>query len=210
MNDAAQKIVVTIAVLSGTVLCQLGDSLILLDSEENQAFASEIENRQIRGAVVATTYFSVKIKSEEDGLVTFYVPENDKLAKHEVGQLLTGDQVTILWSREERRNWVRDVAGEGVHEGKVTALGDAWIEVQHKDRRNVRYRAPWRGGNPADGGGLDREVVRKLGTVRVGDQVAVTWAMPDGKRVMNVAIRERGERSIKPAKDDLPKASPER
>ena len=38
---------------------------------------------------------------------------------------------------------------KGVLEGKVTALGDAWIEVQDKDRRKVRYHAPWRGGNPA-------------------------------------------------------------
>jgi hypothetical protein len=113
MNDAAKKVIVTVAVLSGAVLCQLGDSPILLEAGENQAFAGEIDNHQTRGVVVTTTYFSVKLRSEEDGLVTFYVPEKDKLAKHEVGQLLTGDQVTILWGREDGCKWVRDVAGEG-------------------------------------------------------------------------------------------------
>lgn len=112
MNDAAKKVIVTVAVLSGAVLCQLGDSPILLEAGEDQAFAGEIDNHQTRGVVVATTCFSVKLRSEEDGLVTFYVPEKDKLAKHEVGQLLTGDQVTILWCREDGRKWVRKVTGE--------------------------------------------------------------------------------------------------
>lgn len=49
----------------------------------------------------------MKLKSEEDGLVTFYLPEKDKLTKHEVGQLTMGDQVTILWNQEAGRKWVR-------------------------------------------------------------------------------------------------------
>lgn len=72
---------------------------------------SELQFKQT-GVVVATTYFSVKLKSDEDGLAIFYIPENDKLVKHKVGQLLVGDQVAILWGREDGRKWVRNISGE--------------------------------------------------------------------------------------------------
>lgn len=36
----------------------------------------------------------------------------------------------------------------------------------------------------------DKEVLRKLGTVRVGDRVALTWEMPEGKRVVVELDRE--------------------
>ena len=113
MNDTAKRVIVTVAVFSGAVLCQLGELPNQLEAGENQLFAGEIDNRQTRGVVVKTTYFSVKVRSEEDGLVTFYVPENDELVKDEVGQLLRGDQVSIVWGREDGLNWVREVVGDG-------------------------------------------------------------------------------------------------
>lgn len=208
MNDSAKKVVVTVAVLSGAVLCQLGDTPVLLNQGARQVFAGEAENRSTRGQVTALTDFSVTLQVEEDA-VTFHVPKEHKLAIHEVGQLLKGDRVTVSWVEEEGRKWIRDIDGEGVVEGTVTALGDAWIEIANEDGRKLRYRAPWRGGNPADGGGPDRDVIRKIGAARVGDRVAVTWTMPEGKRVVNVAVRGRGEQPAAADRGDLTKAPPE-
>ena len=210
MNGTGKRVIVTVAVISGWVLCQLGDSPVLREPGANQAFAGEAEGNRTKGEVTALTDFSVTLKVENES-VTFHVPKNNKLAIHEVGQLLPGDKITVTWAEDDSRKWVRDIDGEGVIEGHVTSLGDAWIEVQVESGRRLRYRAPWRGGNPSDGGGPDREVVRKLGGVRVGDQVAVTWAMPEGKRLMNVAVRKRGERTVENAADrgDLTKAPPE-
>lgn len=104
MNAAARKVIVGVAVLMGTILCQLGDSTILLNAGENHESVGEVDIDKTRGVVVVTTCFSVKIRSEEDGLVTFYFPEKDKLTKPKVGTLAKGDLVTIHWSREGRKN----------------------------------------------------------------------------------------------------------
>lgn len=210
MKDATKKVVVTVAVLSGAVLCHFSDPPVLLQAGSNRAFAGQVGGTRTTGEVVALADFSVTLKAKGKS-VTFHVPKGNKFALHEVGDLIKGDKVTVAWVEEDGRKWVRDVDGEGVVEGTVTALGDAWIEVRLKGGRKKRYRAPWRGGNPADGGGPDRVVVRKLGGVRVRDRVAVTWAMPEGKRVMDVKVLQRASRPAKETASRVPltKAPPE-
>ncbi len=178
MEDAAKKIVVTVAVLSGAVLCQLGVSPILLEAWENQAFASENDNHQTRGVVLATTDFSVKLRSEQDGIVTFYVPEKDKLAKHEVGQLLKGDQVTILWGREDGRKWVRNVAGAGVVEGNhrtrgvVAATSYFSVKLRSEEDGLVTFYVPEK----------DKLAKHEVGQLLTGDQVTILWGRDDGRK----------------------------
>ena len=154
--NRAKKVVVTVAVLSGAVLCELGSGPVLLQSGDRQAFADEIENRKTSGEVASTTDKTVTLSTKDGKKATFHVGEN-KLTIHEAGQLLKGDAVTIAWIEDGGRRWIRDIDGEGVLEGEITALGDAWLEVRAGNRK-VKLRAPWRGGNPSDGGGPDREV----------------------------------------------------
>ena len=205
--NRVKKVVVTVAVLSGAVLCELGGGTVLLQSGSSQVFADEVESRKTSGEVTSTTDSTVTLKAKDGESTTFHVGDN-KLTIHEAGQLLKGDKVTIAWVQDGERRRIRDIDGEGVLEGIITSLGDAWLEVQTEGKHKVKLRAPWRGGNPADGGGPDREVVKKIGTVRVGDEVAVTWAMPEGKRVMDVRLRKAADRTAVPV-GDLTKAPPE-
>jgi hypothetical protein len=195
----SKKVVLTVAVLSGAVVCEVSDRLARLESGDRQVFAEDVDSRKTSGVVTATTDSTVTLKVGESESVMFHTGDN-KLTIHEAGQLLAGDKVTISWVEEDNRRWIRDIEGEGILEGTVTALGDAWLEVQTESKRKLKLRAPWRGGNPADGGGPDRDVVKKIGTVRVGDEVAVTWEMPEGKRVVDVRLRKA---------TDLTKAPPE-
>ena len=190
----ADNVIVTVAVLAGTVLCQLGEDSLLLESGSSHVFAGELEDRSVTGAVQEVTDFTVTLAAA-DGPVVFRAPKNNKLIVHEVGQLRAGDEVTIRYSEEEGRKFIRDIDGSGAVAGLVTARGDAWIEVKEGEKPAVRFRAPWRGGNPQDGGGPDRDIVRKIAAANVGSQVELTWAMPEGKRIVALQVRERGSAS---------------
>jgi hypothetical protein len=147
--------------------------------------------------VTATTDLSLTLKTASGEELTFRVPETNKLTILEVSQLNPGEEVRVVWIEEEGQRWIQDIVGRGIVEGVVTGLGDQWIQVAQEGKPAVRFIPPWHGGNPDQGGGLDKEVLRKLGTVRVGDRVALTWEMPEGKRVVDVKVLQpaAGERS---------------
>ena len=196
--NRTKRVVVTVAVVSGAVLCELGSEAILLQQGISRVFAAEAESPRTAGEVVSTGDATVTLKVKDGQTETFRIGEN-KLARHEASQLVKGDKISIAWVEENGQRWIRDIDGEGVLQGTIVAIGDAWLEIQSGQKKH-KLRAPWRGGNPADGGGPDRDVVKKLSQFRVGNDVAVTWAMPEGKRVLDVRL-------TKPA--DLTKAPPE-
>lgn len=187
--NGTKRVIVTVAVLSGAVQCELGDMPSLLETGSQRVFAQDVESRRTSGEVTAVTDGTVTLKVKDNQTETFQVGDN-KLTGHEAGELHKGDRITIAWFEKDGRRWIEDIDGEGVVEGTVTSLGDAWLEVETSGDRRIRLRAPWRGGNPADGGGPDRDIVRKIASVHRGDRVAVTWTMPEGKRIVDVRLRE--------------------
>jgi hypothetical protein len=195
MTARMRQVLVTVTVFAGTVIAHLGDGPTVLEQGANRTFAAE--SQDVRGLVTATTDLSLTLETAAGQKLTFRVPETNKLTILEVSQLNPGEEVRVVWIEEEGQRWIRDIVGRGIIEGAVTGLGDQWIQVAQKDSPAVRFIPPWHGGNPDEGGGLDREVLRKLGTVRVGDRVALTWEMPEGKRVVDVKVLQpaAGERA---------------
>ena len=192
MKPQARRVVVTVAVLAGTVVCQFGDGPAVLQQGANRVFAGEKEDA--RGAVVAKTELSLTLKLASGEKVTFHVPESKALIVREVSQLNEGDEAAVIWVEEEGKKWIQDIIAEGVIEGVVTGLGDIWIEVKPEGRKAVRLIPPWLEATENRDGGLDREVLRKLGQARVGDRVLVNWEMPEGQRVMDLKVLQRGSR----------------
>ncbi len=194
MTAQTRRVLVTVAVVTGTVIAHFGDGPVVLQQGVQRTFAAE--KQDARGVVTATKDRSVTLKTASGDTLTFRVAEANKLTALEVSQLNPGEEIGVVWVEEEGQRWVQDIAGRGVVEGVVTGLGDRWIQVAQEGKPPVRFIPPWHGGNPDEGGGLDKEVLRKLGTVRVGDRVALTWEMPEGKRVVDVKVlkREGGER----------------
>jgi hypothetical protein len=189
MTAKARQVLVTVMVLAGTVIAHLGDGPTVLRQGAHRTFAAE--RQDARGVVAATTDLSLTLETAAGEELTFRVPETNKLTILEVSQLNPGEEVRVVWIEEEGQRWIREIDGRGIVEGMVTGLGDRWIEVAQADRPAVRFIPPWHGGNPDQGGGLDKDVLRKLGTVRLGDRVALTWEMPEGKRVVDVKVLRR-------------------
>ncbi len=193
MNNQTRKVLVKVAVLSGMVMCNLGDSPAILEQGASRAFAGDKPGTQ--GVVVATTDFTLTLKVGPNKEVTFHAPKAKRLVVREVSQLLAGDRVNVAWIEEEGKKWIQDISGHGTVEGIVTAKGEKWIEVTPKGGKPQRFIPPWRGGMPAQGGGLDRGILKKIAAAKVGDRVALRWEIPEGKRVMDVAVKHRAETS---------------
>lgn len=195
-RSRAKRVVVTVGVSSGAVLCEFEDVPVLVEAGTRRVFTDEVENQTTSGHVLSSSGSTVTLSLEEGESATFHVGDN-KLAQREAREVVEGDRVTITWVRDGGRRWVRDIEGQGQLDGTVTALEETWLEIETGGRR-VKLRAPWRGGNPSDGGGPDRDVVRQLGQVRVGDEVTASWAMPEGKRVMDLRLRRAEDQTQTP------------
>lgn len=75
-------------------------------------------------------------------------------------------------------------------------------EIVHKDGNKITVKGPdgqltlmpyWRGGMPKDGGGLDKEMVKRLKAFKVGDRVAVTWTFEEHYRIDTIERIEKTE-----------------
>lgn len=49
----------------------------------------------------------------------------------------------------------------------------------------------WRGGMPDKGGGLDKDMVKKLEDVKVGDKVEVEWTFEEHNRIDKIKVLEK-------------------
>jgi ferric-dicitrate binding protein FerR (iron transport regulator) len=210
MSSRTTRVVVTVAVLTGAVMCHLSDSPTALRQGMNRAFAGQRDGT--KGVVVSITDFTATLKLDSGEQVVFHAPKSKQLTVREVSQLVPGDEISVAWIEEEGKKWIQEINGRGTVEGVVTGLGDRWIEVTAEGRRAAKFIPPWRGGNPSEGGGLDKEVLKKLGRVRVGNRVLLTWEMPEGKRVVDVKVleprgREESESDAEKSQSDLPQGA---
>jgi hypothetical protein len=83
--------------------------------------------------------------------------------------------------------------GDGVRKGAVTgvvtAKGENWIDVRGDgEERARRYVPRWRGGAPAAGGGLDKEMVARIGEIPVHSRVKLDWAFDERPRVEKIEV----------------------
>jgi hypothetical protein len=81
---------------------------------------------------------------------------------------------------------------KGTVTGVVTAKGDNWIEVKADGEEKARRYVPhWRGGAPADGGGLDKEMVGKIKETPVNSRVRLEWSFEERPRVEKIEILKK-------------------
>lgn len=151
------------------------------------AAADEVKEHQTTGTVIAVHENSVKLRVGE-ATATYIAKKEPPVAALEVSQLVSGDRVTVtwVWVAETRQKVVRNVEGRGTVVGRVTGLGDRWIEITPEGGKPQRFRPRWIGGAPADGGGPDKSMLQLLGKQTVGAKVALTWELPEGKRVIDI------------------------
>jgi hypothetical protein len=86
----------------------------------------------------------------------------------------------------------KDEEKKGTVTGIVTAKGDNWIEVKADGEEKPRKYVPhWRGGNPKDGGGPDKEMVAKIKEVPLKSRVRLEWVFEERPRVEKIEVLKK-------------------
>lgn len=73
----------------------------------------------------------------------------------------------------------------GVSTGTIVSIEKGKL-VLHTADGNLLFMAHWRGGMPKDGGGLDKEMVERLGAFKAGDKVKIDWVWEERRRVEKI------------------------
>lgn len=83
----------------------------------------------------------------------------------------------------------KSVLRKGEVTGMVVAKGDNWIEVKADGEEKARKYVPhWRGGNPAQGGGLDKKMIAELKEIPVKSRVRMDWTFEERPRVEKIEV----------------------
>ena len=93
----------------------------------------------------------------------------------------------------------KDVPRKGKVTGVVSARGENWIEVKADGEEKARKYVPhWRGGAPAQGGGLDKDMLAKFKETPVNSRVELEWEFEERLRAVKLTVLKKGE----PKKDE--------
>lgn len=94
--------------------------------------------------------------------------------------------VSCLWL-----NHAAAADGEGSVTGVVTAKGKDFIKVRSEgDKEPKQYMPNWKGGND---GGLDKDMLEKIGGVPIGSVVKITFKQDEHLRVTALEVVKKGE-----------------
>ena len=79
--------------------------------------------------------------------------------------------------------------------GILTGKAENYIEVKSPGEEKARKFVPeWKGGAPAQGGGLDKEVLKKFSGLKVGSRVEVEWVFHERLRALDVKVLEEAKK----------------
>ena len=94
------------------------------------------------------------------------------------------------WGSPLFRNEAR-AAESGTVIGTLTAKGENWIAVRADGANEPqRYVPRWIGGMPNQGGGPDKDMMRAISQLKIGDRVRLEWIYEERKRVVKIARLE--------------------
>jgi hypothetical protein len=87
---------------------------------------------------------------------------------------------------------------KGTVTGVVTAKGDNWIEVKADGEEKARRYVPhWKGGQPKDGGGPDKEMVAQIKKTELKARVRVEWEFEERARVVKLEVLKKDDKKDK-------------
>lgn len=75
---------------------------------------------------------------------------------------------------------------KGVSTGVILSLEKGKLVLKTADG-NLLFMPHWRGGNPKDGGGLDKPTLERLAAFKVGDNVRIEWTWSERRRIEAIA-----------------------
>ncbi|MFO0964235.1 MAG: hypothetical protein U0793_01425 [Gemmataceae bacterium] len=78
---------------------------------------------------------------------------------------------------------------KGTAIGLLVDKGKNYIEVRADgEEKGRRYVPEWKGGAPAAGGGLDKEILKAFDAIKVGSRVEVEWVFHERLRALSVKV----------------------
>lgn len=79
--------------------------------------------------------------------------------------------------------------------GLLTARGQNFIEVKADGEvKGRRYVPRWVGGSPADGGGLDKRMLKTFESLKIGSRLQVDWIYEERLRAIAVKVLQEPEK----------------
>ena len=97
---------------------------------------------------------------------------------------LLGEEGGDKGAKEEKHDAMPE-GTKGVSEGEIVSKEKGKLIVHTKDG-NLLFMAHWHGGNPADGGGLDKETLAKLEHFKTGQKVKIGWIWQERRRIESI------------------------
>jgi hypothetical protein len=93
---------------------------------------------------------------------------------------------------EEPKKKGADEGKKGTVTGVVTSKGDNWIEVKADgEEKPRRYMPNWKGGQPKDGGGPDKEIVAQIKETPLKARVRLEWSFHERPRVEKIEVLKK-------------------
>jgi hypothetical protein len=124
----------------------------------------------------------------------------DPAMLRKIRSMRPGHVVEVTWSWEEKKrataiSVVQEGPTEGLYTGRIADLvSHKGMLVVENDDGQRRFMPHWRGGAPAQGGGLVRETIERLHDFHEGDLVEVSWEWEERYRVVDIRLLEKGEK----------------
>src|SRR5438874_8793229 len=105
--------------------------------------------------------------------------------------------ITAVGRTEEPKKKDADEGKKGTVTGVVTAKDDnnRWIEVKADgEEKPRRYMPNWKGGQPKDGGGPDKEIVAQIKETPLKARVRLEWSFHERPRVEKIEVLKKDDK----------------
>lgn len=89
------------------------------------------------------------------------------------------------FARDKEEKGDHKAGDKGVIVGEIIEKDGPKITVR-EEREKLTLMPYWRGGNPSDGGGFDKEMVARLKDFDRGDTVKVAWTFEEHYRIDSI------------------------
>lgn len=92
---------------------------------------------------------------------------------------------------------------KGVAEGTIQSIERGIVMVK-TDGGTLKFLPYWHGGMPKDGGGFDKDMLRRLESFGKGDRVRIEWTLEEHHRIDSILKLEDAAGAEKSARKEKP------
>ena len=109
-----------------------------------------------------------------------------------ISKLVVANLVKVVWLMQEARRRIISVEmiipkeKSGTVVGRVVAKGENWVDAKSEGGPTERYLPRWVGKAPNQGGSFDKDILRAIAGLTIGQKVKVQWSYEECKRATKI------------------------